>query len=397
VHRVGFEERSAVGRADLDLDLLAPLQAYALLFDLDRHPLHAAQDFRVRRVDALEVEVDVVDVEVRERPGEVGAAAEDDAGNARDRHPRDVVLRRADRRLVPDARQTESEVRIVRDHGAAEGAARRCDDPVVAAEAGGLFAAPDGLAGGRHFGRDAGDLLEDRRIEVAGELARPLGPESAQQREQLLFVGLEDRRELARHEEDDRERIGRRPGLRRAAQELELGRQVAAARRHPGVHARGVRLERGAAVVGDRRRQSLGRAPDSQTPHLLVVFERPLAEKLGETAGGGAPRELHLEEAVVGVQPAERHEGVAGGAGANVRHRPLVETDVDCSREPAQRGASVALRKPAARQPEQRRGGDRHQEEQGDSRSNQQLPQEHGERLYRADRRSDSTSGTPTA
>jgi hypothetical protein len=111
--RVGREQVAAVGAPHLDLLDGAAGDADRLAFDGDRQPAAVARDALAALVELLDEDVDVVDVEIGQRPGDVRPTAEDDRRRTGQRHAGGVVVRRHDPRLVPDVGQAEREVRVV--------------------------------------------------------------------------------------------------------------------------------------------------------------------------------------------------------------------------------------------------------------------------------------------
>src|SRR5690606_3310042 len=83
-----------------------------------------------------------------------------------------------------------------------------------------------------------------------------------------------------------------------------------------------------------------------------IEAERALAEELGEAPDRRAAGQLHLEEPVVGVEPAERRRGVARRSGGDERDARGVEPDLDARAESADRRLPRPLRPPARAQPE---------------------------------------------
>ncbi len=174
--------------------------------------------------------------------------------------------------------------------------------------------------------------------------------------------------ELARHDQDDADAVDRPPRLRALAQQPVLRRQVAAALPDPGIDAGGVGVEQLARLGRRGGEQALGRRGEAELAQATVETDRALAQQLGQASDRGAAGQLHLKEAVVGVQPAERRGGVARRAGGDRRDAGAIEAHPRGFRQPGQGRLARAAGAPAAAQPEGKRhhGDDEQEQHDGD-------------------------------
>ena len=95
-----------------------------------------------------------------------------------------------------------------------------------------------------------------------------------------------------------------------------------------GVHAVGVGVVVRAGGLVERLDLLLGDRPPAERAQEPVRFERGLAEDLGEAPGRRAPVHLHLPQAVLRVQEAERVDRVLEARGADVRNAVGVAHDL---------------------------------------------------------------------
>ncbi len=100
------------------------------------------------------------------------------------------------------------------------------------------------------------------------------------------------------------------PGLGLEPQRDELRRERAGPAAEGGVHAGGIGVQEAALA---RLQQTLaldGGVPQADPAHEPIGIEGRLAEHLRQPALDRAPHELHLAEAVPGVEVSLREEGV---------------------------------------------------------------------------------------
>ena len=137
-----------------------------------------------------------------------------------------------------------------------------------------------------------------------------------------------------RHQAGHRERVDRRPRLRRNPKGKKFRWAPPAAHLGDGgIHAAAVLLE----SVAHQRRRGLpllaGRTAQPQADEPLVHANRRRAEHFGEPAAGGAAIELHLPEPFATVQKPHGEPGVIGVTRVDVRHAVSVEEDLDGGRQ----------------------------------------------------------------
>ena len=116
----------------------------------------------------------------------------------------------------------------------------------------------------------------------------------------------------------------------------------------------------------------------------LSMPERAFSEQLREPARRRAARDLHLEEPVVGVQPAERRRGVRRRPRLDVGHRPTIPAHVDRRLQTGEGRAAFALRQTARLPPEVTARGERRNQEHDDEEETEELAEEHCRGVYRA-------------
>ena len=121
--------------------------------------------------------------------------------------------------------------------------------------------------------------------------------------------------------------------------------------RESGVDARACRPRSSARCSGVGLREHLARdAAEAEQARLAVLIQRHLAEQLGQLPGRQPPRQVHLEEAVLGVHEAGRPGQIGAGGGLDRRHAARV------ARDAAPAAASpAALTRPSSRGSEPRR------------------------------------------
>jgi hypothetical protein len=104
----------------------------------------------------------------------------------------------------------------------------------------------------------------------------------------------------------------------------------------------------------DRRRagQPLRRRSETEASDPTIERQRARAQNLGHASGRRATGQLHLEQSIVGVQPAERRHRILRRAGFDRRYSASVEAHFDRGGETGQHRRSGALRPAAGREPE---------------------------------------------
>ena len=130
--------------------------------------------------------------------------------------------------------------------------------------------------------------------------------------------------EVEAHGLGPEQRVGGGPGAG-GAEEDELGGGETAAGGDVGVYAGGVGFQGGFGVGVEGGGGLGGAAAQAEDAHHAVVGQGDGAGDFGQFAGGGAAHQVHLEQALAGVQVAEDGGGVAQGGGADAGDGVFVE------------------------------------------------------------------------
>ncbi len=342
------QDRAVVGPLERDRDGLGVLHADDRGARAERLPALGRQDLAgVVGVQALDVEVLVVEIGRGRRPAEPVAAPGEDGGRAGDRGADHAARREVERGEVPDRGGREGEMRVARHQGAAGGGAGGRGGPGVR----GAAEAPRGggverVAGGRRRGQ-ARQVGEKRRIfgkvdhgrarrvgkDVADAVGRQHQRDPRAQHLVLQLVGQAQRHELA-----DGDAVGRGPGGEFGPEQPEFGR--AAAERlgvhdlEPGVHAAGIGLERGDGGFVLRRHRGHREAVEVEPPQELVDAQGAFAEDLRQPPLRGPAQHGHLPEPVLGMGEAQAEEHVGVARPRDVWHVGVVAHDLDPVRDP---------------------------------------------------------------
>ena len=360
--------------------------------------LGGAVEVGPRRVELQDDEIRPVAVAVGEAPGDVAAAAGGDRRQAGEGHPGHPVLspttfgRPDERRPVPDVGHPEAEVHVVGEESMAVRGVAAGDRPVVAAGRVRLLQLPlaplggPGEAGGGERRRPGGRLAQiddlgtgqgGHREEPADERRVPLGPRGDEEVEerrgqgvvhqpQARLAGDVRRLEVEEHGLDDEDRVLRPPGGRPAAQEGVLeGRRAQS--REPGVDPRGIGVEHRPLLRRGLLIDGLGHGAEAVHPVAEVELQERGAEDLGELASGPAAQEVHLEEALLGMEEAGR-PGDVDAVGAADRGDPQgVALDRHRRREAGEGAAAVELRQALAHPaPQVEAGGEEGDDQESD-------------------------------
>ncbi len=393
----GFAHRQRERRRALDQDGL-PQRARGF-------PAGAgAQLAGPRRVALQRDQVEVVGVAVGVAPGEVAVAAHHHHRRARQRHA-DHAARPAlrvgelQRGAVPGVGQLYAQVHVVGDQGGAVARAAAGQRPVVAADRvdevgrgqrrrrrlrqlGRADAtgrrrrqrpAPPGRRARRNGGRLGGRLGAGRR---AGRVQRHV-PQAALRRQEIALRRVAVLRQPAArqlapllralqvevHGPDHQQRVGRRPGARRRADQrvFEGPRSQAL---QAGVDAVDVALQQ--QLVGRRqgRQRRLGAGAEAVQAVALVGGDGALAEQLGQLAGRHPAQQVHLEVALLGVHETGGVGHVVAAGAADQRHAQRVAGDADAAVQTGHAARAVELGQAGAQEqpPAQRR--QHHQQQQ---------------------------------
>src|SRR6185295_17334105 len=106
----------------------------------------------------------------------------------------------------------------------------------------------------------------------------------------------------------------------------------------------GVGLEEAPLRRGESGDDARGAPAKTMDAVLAVHIEDGRPEQLGELAGTLATEQVHLEEAFLGMDEAERARGIGPGGGADRGHAQGVALDLDRRREAGDRAPAIELR-----------------------------------------------------
>jgi hypothetical protein len=369
VHRIqfaaGFAHRSQAGFAHGHLLGRSAFHQDGL--DVFRRGLPAtggAQLARVRVVAPQPHQVERIGIAVGKTPGDVAVAAGDDQRRRTRQADADqaalpaVAVREAQRQPVPDIRQLQAQVHVVRDDRRAAGAAAAGQREVVAADrigeadAGHLAhrhripAAPPGRRRGRQRGLcacDAGRV--ERRIPAAGfrqqegALGRiEAGRQPAARQLARLLVALQ----IEIHRPHHQQRIGRRPAPRRAAGQ-HIFERVRMQRSQAVVDAGRIALDEGAFVRREALQRQFGAGAEAVQAVRAVERQGARPEQLGQLAGGAAAQQVHLEEALLAMHEAGGISQVEPAGAADGRHAVRIALDRHRRRQQGRAARAVEL------------------------------------------------------
>ncbi len=272
-------------------------------------------------------------------------------------------------------------MRIVREHRVTVRAARCIDGPLVRPRAeqrridvqqpaaGGPRAAAQvdhGRSGDRQrhvaTGRVAFARTDERPIEARRRWRQELVDGGGYRVVQCSLRALE--RVVVRQHRVEREHheqaVLALPRSRPCAEQPVLGRSGAQIS-EPGVHALRIRLEPGALLGRQPREQRVCARAKLERSLCEVRREGALAEQCRELTGGGAPREVHLEEPLLRVHVALAAQRVGERGRVNRRYGARIEVDRHGCLETGHRRLPGA---PRQRRREQRVGCEReHQQD----------------------------------
>lgn len=134
-----------------------------------------------------------------------------------------------------------------------------------------------------------------------------------------------------------------------------------------GIDAFRVRREHRHAVADDSGDVLAGAFAQPMHADGLVAFDRDGAEQLGQFVGGGAPQQVHFEEALLAVHIAEGARGIGFVGGVHGDDAERISFDGHRCAEPGQGQFAVELGEAAAQHPpggqEGQQQGDQQQQE----------------------------------
>ena len=326
-------------------DRLAPAHVDRLLAHGERaRPVGRDVAVGIGRIDALDEQVLAVEVGGGEAPADRAVVAQHDGRRAGRGGAADVEARPDQPCQVPGAGKAQREMRIVgeqglvrhrmgaRQHPFVRGLALARGDVVGLAIEPVEVGALQGLVGHR----ERGVLIVAHRFDqefhrIGADLAREPEPQQ---------LGAPVAVEAERHQLGPHQQIGRPPRLglvgaaRQQLDQGELEAELLVVVGDPGVHAGGIGVDDG-AHGGRQCVQALGRAAiDAKPAHGAVGVDQaradqPRRQQLRQPALAEPAQELHLPEAVLGMDVAQAERGILDRARDDVRHGVLVAQDLD--------------------------------------------------------------------
>ncbi len=255
-----------------------------------------------------------VEAEVGDAPGDAGIPADDDAGDAGDGEAGDVEAVSAQMDSVPDTGETVFEMGVVREECFAGGGTGAGEDPGVGA---GLDVLPAPCR------KEQVDFFTVAFFEE----------------QRFLEFDAAGGREVAEHDEADREGVFDAPGAGVEAEDSELDGVVAALGADVVVHAAGVGGEDGAVGGGEGGELAFGDTGHAEGADFAVEWEGGGADDFRERSGGGAAEGFHLPEAVLSGGEALGEEEVFERLGFDRGETAGVAMDGDGGGEGGREGA----------------------------------------------------------
>ena len=223
--------------------------------------------------------------------------------------------------LLPGA--AGSSARLVGGAGEAQLRGERLREHASRVGAGGLHARRVGGIVRRVPVGMAGIGERDELVRRSGVAARGRGALQAPPRD---LVAQRAVLQLPPHRVHHQHRVFRQPFARlRAQQQVFPGTR--AQRGEPGVHAARVRLDDSALLRRARLDHAARHRAKAETPRAPVLFERHRAEQLGQLAGRETARQVHLEEAVLGVRITQRVGEIGARGGGDHRDAARIALD----------------------------------------------------------------------
>jgi len=349
LRRLPREERPVDRPSDTDRPVAPVLHRDGLVVGLELTGLTLVP-VGVRRGPVVAVEVGLVGADVGEAPRDVLVRADDDRrdageGDAADVHRVVAGTAHPEVLLVPDRRDGEREVRVVRDDGVPVVGVPPADDPGVRPQAGPGLVRPERLVQPLQSGSVARDefgsrlaepvtLAAGRRVHDGLVVVEPVGIERRH------LVGAPGERppngppaevpkvagQLPGDELPDDERVPWGPARRLVVVGAELERRRA--RVDVAVDAGAVRAD---AVTGfgvaDAPPGGVGRVREPHLPVEPVGLDGPGAEGRREVPGHQPALEVHLEQPVARLDVADRERQRLPVGGVDVRHARGVVPD----------------------------------------------------------------------
>ena len=138
--------------------------------------------------------------------------------------------------------------------------------------------------------------------------------------------------------------IERRPRLGAEAQQGELGRRPRAEAGDDGVDAIRVALQRGQRPRRQRGQLTGGAALQAHRAAEAICFQALAAEQFGQAPLGHAPAQLHLPQAVLGMNHALGKPQIGLAAGVDVRDAPAIAQHFHRGLQAGQAQAALVLR-----------------------------------------------------
>ncbi len=261
------------------------------------------------------LDIEILDVAAGggEAPGDVIVMAENEERRARRGDAGEFLARRLDAREIPHPRRGEIEMRVVGEQRLAGLRVRAAEHPVVRR-----------CLRSRHRRQKrvkpverqlaqcrAGVAQHHRRVlGIGGEQHREVGRRDPLQQPRPQHLAAVIAGELDVHDLAPYQRIRRPPRLGREVEDIIFRRQRAAPRGEEGIDAGRIGVERRAHLGREDGKLRLGRAIEAEHPHRAIDPQGARAEDFREPPGAIAPHHVHLEQAVLGMDEAEREIGV---------------------------------------------------------------------------------------
>jgi hypothetical protein len=163
--------------------------------------------------------------------------------------------------------------------------------------------------------------------------------------------------QLPPHRVHHQHRVFRQPGARsRAQQQVLPGARVETGETR--VHAAGIGFDDGALVGRRGFEDAPGHGAKAEAPGARVLLQRHRAEQLGQLAAGEAPRQVHLEKAVLRVRVTGGERQVGARAGRDDGYAARIALERRGLRQTGRRHLAVERRQAAMQRPPRRAEGD---------------------------------------
>ena len=333
----------------VDFERLRRTSGHLNLFLEDLHPppaIRGAIAKRVRWIGFQFHEVGPISLRVRESPGHVAGASGDHRGDSRQGEPSEPGVSDVQFGAVPDVRHSEGQVHVARQQRGAAGGPPRRYRPGIASRNRRRFRWLEGMAPAG-CGEDRGPRNLRNRKRFAVQRGVPVRARRVQERcefggqrrlerrgPRLVGSGRVVQDEIHRHH--GQQGVADAPGGWFLSQE-----QVFERRRRqpgePGSHPVPVGLEGPARLGRKCFHRPLGAGPHPVKTRLPVQRDRRRPGQGRQFPGGLAALQVHLEEALLGMEVPEHPVTVADRFRLDAGDSQTVPFHLGRSREPRQR------------------------------------------------------------